>query len=180
MIFDIALAGSWRQKALIRLLAENLRAAFPGRTVFDFTDPRCRQDPDGPAEIVPRPFDPERTPETYAEHLAAVRAELLPRIKENQAVYAKTRIVILVLPSGADAAMDFAYAMAKGAKSFVVGDPVMGRTANHLWADQILPTPEALIEALRGVLAPCRSPAPCTGCPCAGCGAPRELSPGLA
>jgi hypothetical protein len=145
--FDVVLAGSWQNREVVRALAGRIRDAIPDWTVFDFTDPTCRADPAAPAQIVPPPFNPGV--ETYAEHIASLPPPLRGRIRENQAIYGAARVAVLILPAGEDAALDFGYALGRGAVGFVVGKPRGGRTANHLWANMVVDHPEELLCLLQ-------------------------------
>jgi hypothetical protein len=145
--FDVVLAGSWQNGGAVRALAQQIRAKIPDWTVFDFTDRTCRADPAAPAQIVPPPFNPEA--ETYAEHIASLPPPLRGRIAENQAIYGSARVAVLILPAGEDAALDFGYALGRGAVGFVIGKPRGGRTANHLWANMVVDRPEELLCLLQ-------------------------------
>jgi hypothetical protein len=64
-MFDLYISSSWKQRERVRNLAIQLRNV--GLTVYDFTDPACRDTPEVPPEKYPEQFDPEK--HIYREYL---------------------------------------------------------------------------------------------------------------
>ena len=143
---EIYISASWKQRVRVRSLAKRLREA--GFDVFDFTDPGCRRAPVAAPEWFPEAFDPQL--HDYSEYLN--RPEWQAAVWENREVLERCDAVVLLLPCGIDATADWAYAVAQGKLTVVVGHPSAGeRSPVHLWADDILPDDDACIQWLRQV-----------------------------
>jgi hypothetical protein len=131
---NVYISSSWKRRVEVRELAEALRRA--GHTVYDFTDPTCRNSPEIPPERFPDQFDPAR--HTYAAYIQRV-PEWRQAVECNRSALDRCDVVVLLLPCGLDAHSDWAYAVGRGKRSCVVGSPPAGeRTPSHLWADAIL------------------------------------------
>lgn len=142
----IYLSSSWKNRERVRRLAETLRAS--GFEVYDFTDPACRKVPEIPPERFPDNFDPER--HLYREYITAV-PEWRQAVECNRAALDRCTDVILMLPCGQDGHADAFYALDKGKRLIVVGQPRKDeRTPTHLWADVILDYDFQAFDYLRG------------------------------
>jgi hypothetical protein len=129
----IYISSSWKNAALVRALAAELR--FHGHEVFDFTDPACRSEPPLPPESFPEEFDPEK--HFYSFYIR--RGEWRRTVNENRKAIGAADLIILILPCGADAHADWGLGVGMGKRSVVVGCPRKGeRSPVHLWADAIL------------------------------------------
>lgn len=133
---NVFIASSWKQRERVRALADALRQI--GVSVYDFTDPRCRKTPEIPPEKYPEQFDP--TKHNYWEYIG--KSEWLAVIEENFENIDRCNILVLLLPCGIDAIADWAYAVAKGKETYIVGHPHAGerspvhRKANGWFADE--------------------------------------------
>lgn len=141
----VYISSSWKNRENVRTLAQILRTW--GHVVYDFTDPACRTTPEIPPERFPEQFDPEQ--HVYREYLLAV-----PEWKEavfcNREWLDSCDVVVLLLPCGNDAHADAYYALGKGKKLIVVGQPLAGdRTPTHLWADRIVDNFYEVLDALQ-------------------------------
>jgi len=127
----IFIAASWKQRKRVRRLAEKLRQLNFG--VYDFTDPSCRKAEEIPPEKFPEQFDPER--HNYWEYLD--KPEWNSAIEENRQNLDCCQMLVLLLPCGIDATADWAYAIGKGKRTFIIGHPNTGeRSPVHLWTDK--------------------------------------------
>lgn len=132
---QIYISSSWKQRDRVRALAIQLREA--GFTVYDFTDPTCRQTPEIPPEKFPTQYDGESS---YAKYIQAV-PEWRSAVECNRRAIDECIITLLLLPCGLDAHADWAYAVGRGKLTAVVGHPPAGeRTPTHMWADTLLDT----------------------------------------
>ncbi|MHB8927801.1 MAG: hypothetical protein ACYC9Q_09130 [Bacillota bacterium] len=140
----------------MRNLAHALRAV--GFDVYDFTDAACRTTPEIPPERFPETFDP--TKHVYADYIN--RPEWRAAVFENRKAIERCDLVILVLPCGNDSHADWAYGVALGKRSIVVGQPRPGeRSPVHLWADAILAgevQPEAVVDWIATAMRPPEPP----------------------
>lgn len=131
---NIYISSSWKNRQRVREVAVALREY--GHEVYDFTDPACRKTPEIPPERFPVQWDPEIG--SYAEYITSV-PEWRQAVECNRAALDRCDAVVLLLPCGADAHADWAYAVGRGKRSCVVGAPKAGdRTPTHMWADTIL------------------------------------------
>lgn len=129
----IYISASWKNRSLVRSLAENLR--LHGYEVFDFTDPRCRKTHETPPEMFPDQFDPGI--QSYSQYIN--RQEWRTVVNENREAVANSDLIILLLPCGIDATADWALGVGLSKHSIIVGQPLKGeRSEVHLWADAIL------------------------------------------
>jgi hypothetical protein len=136
----VYISSSWKNRDRVREVAMSLRKH--GHEVYDFTDPSCRKTPEIPPERFPDPFDPERG--SYAQYISSV-PEWRHAVECNQEAIRWCDAVVLLLPCGADAHADWAYAIGLGKRTCVVGSPKMGeRTPTHLWADALLDTDDGI------------------------------------
>lgn len=132
----VFIASSWKQRERVRTLADALREI--GLSVYDFTDPHCRKTPVIPPEKYPEQYDPAK--HNYWEYIG--RPEWIAVIEENFDNIDRCKILVLLLPCGIDATADWAYAFAKGKKTYIVGSPHVGerspvhRKANGWFADE--------------------------------------------
>ncbi len=141
---EVYISASWKQRVRVRTLSRRLREA--GLDVFDFTDPACRRTPEVPPEWFPEAFDPKL--HDYKEYLS--RPEWQAAVRENREALERCDAVLLLLPCGIDATADWAYAVALGKPTAVVGHPPAGeRSPVHLWADEILPDDDACVPWLQ-------------------------------
>lgn len=128
---NIYICSSWKQRENVRKLAAELRKL--GHEVYDFTDPNCRKYSEiVPPEKYPEPFDPEI--HNYYDYLSA-KNDLWYVVLENKRVIKSANVVILLLPCGNDAHVDWGYGAGLGKMTFIVGHPGKGeRSPAHLWA----------------------------------------------
>ncbi len=141
-IVNIYLSSSWKNRDRVRALAITLRTG--GHEVYDFTDPACRGVPEIPPERFPDQFDPEK--HVYATYLNTA-PEWRAAVMFNQKALDKCDMVVLMLPCGADAHSDWAYAVGKGRQSVIVGHPKAGeRTPSHMWANDFLEKDEDVLK----------------------------------
>jgi hypothetical protein len=150
MEHEVYISSSWKQRDRVRALAEMLRRV--GVTVYDFTDPACRNAPEIPPEAFPEQFDPAKG--SYEHYLRNV-PHWKQAVDGNRKALDVCKVVILLLPCGNDAHADWAYGLAKGAYTIVAGHPKAGeRTPSHLWCDKMVATDEeAGAYALSALLA---------------------------
>jgi len=136
----IYICASWKMRNHVRILANKLRAS--GHEVFDFTDQARRVSRCIPPEASAMPpFDPAR--HVYAEYIN--QEAWWEAVSENRARIEASDAVMLLLPCGNDAHMDFGYGLGLGLKSLVIGAPNPGdRSPTHLWADHMV---QSLAEA---------------------------------
>jgi len=140
----IYISASWKNRAIVRNLAETLRKYK--YQVFDFTDPDNRKIHETPPEIFPEKFDP--TQHVYSKYLD--RKEWREVVNENREEIEKADLIILLLPCGIDATADWALGVGMGKPSIIVGHPHKGeRSEVHLWADDILDSTEDIIPWLK-------------------------------
>jgi hypothetical protein len=133
-MFDLYISSSWKQRERVRNLAIQLRNV--GLTVYDFTDPACRDTPEVPPEKYPEQFDPEK--HIYREYLES-QPEWKMAVECNRRALNNSSMVVLLLPCGLDSHADWAYAVGKGKYTAVVGSPKAGeRTPSHMWCDEML------------------------------------------
>lgn len=141
---NIYISSSWKNREQVRELATKLRAR--NCDVYDFTDPMCRRTPEIPPEKYPELFDPLKEP--YAEYLDRV-PEWKAAVLENKRALDRCDLCVLLLPCGNDSHADWAYAVGRGKRSVVVGNPKAGeRCTTHLWADAILRNTDTLLSWL--------------------------------
>lgn len=139
----IYISASWRNRVLVRCLAENLRSH--GHEVFDFTDPSCRKTYEAPPEMFPEQFDP--CLHNYRDYLD--REEWRAAVDENRQAIAWADLIILLLPCGIDATADWALGIGLGKRSIIVGHPSKGgKSEVHLWADAILDSIDDIVPWL--------------------------------
>jgi hypothetical protein len=132
----VYISSSWKQRERVRAVAVALRAA--GLDVYDFTDPACRGEPEIPPEKFPRQFD--AVTDVYAEYITS-NAYWRRAVEGNRRALDRCDAVLLLLPCGADAHADWAYAVGRGKRTAVVGSPPNGeRTPSHLWSDALFHT----------------------------------------
>lgn len=145
MQHDVYISSSWKQRDQVRQLAEQLQEI--GLTVYDFTNPACRDSPEIPPEEFPEQFDPEK--HDHGEYLQSV-PEWCAAMEGNRKALGNCSIVILLLPCGLDAHADAYYALGRGKRLIVCGSPHKGdRTLTHLWAEIILPSPQDVVAYLK-------------------------------
>lgn len=131
---NVYISSSWKNRDRVRALAVLLREH--GHTVYDFTDPACRNTPEIPPERFPNNFDPEQ--HVYREYITSV-PEWRSAVECNRGALDHCDAVVLLLPCGADAHSDWGYAVGRGKLSAVIGAPRAGdRTPTHMWADTLL------------------------------------------
>ncbi|MEL7565451.1 MAG: hypothetical protein AAGU27_11260 [Dehalobacterium sp.] len=129
----IYLCASWKNRRLVRHLAQTLR--LYNHEVFDFTDQNCRKTCETPPEMFPERFDPSK--HIYREYIN--RDEWRDAVNENREAIKWSDLIILLLPCGIDATADWALGIGMGKCSIIVGHPNKGeRSEVHLWADAIL------------------------------------------
>jgi hypothetical protein len=139
---DVYISSSWKNRDRVRAFAEALRAR--GISAYDFTDPACRNSPEIPPERFPHQFDPAT--DVYREYLTSV-PEWRIAVECNRLALKGCYAVVLLLPCGADAHADWAYAVGRGKRTAVVGSPKAGeRTPTHMWSDALLDNDEQAIE----------------------------------
>ncbi len=139
----IYISTSWRNRGLVRHLAESLR--LQGHKVFDFTDPNCRKTHEAPPEMFPEQFDSDF--HIYRDYIN--RPEWRDAVYENREAIKWADLIILLLPCGIDATADWALGVGMGKPSIIVGHPPNGiRNEVHLWADEILGSIEEVIPWL--------------------------------
>lgn len=150
---NVYISSSWKQRERVRSLAIMLRSA--GHTVYDFTDPACRNTPEIPPEAFPAQFDPSQ--HVYAQYITA-QPEWRAAVECNRAALDRCDMVVLLLPCGNDAHADWAYAVGRGKRSVVVGHPNAGdRTPTHMWADAMF---EYAVDAVAWLRRLAASPTP--------------------
>lgn len=139
----IYISASWRNRLLVRNLAETLRKHK--HDVFDFTDPNNRETHETPPEMFPEQFDPSQ--HIYSKYLD--RKEWRDVVNENQEQIKKADLIILLLPCGIDATADWAFGVGMGKHTIIVGHPDKGeRSEVHLWADDLLDSKEDILPWL--------------------------------
>lgn len=130
---NIYLASSWKNRERVRQFAIELRKH--DFDVYDFTDPNCRAGLELPPEKFPDEFDPDR-------HLYFVyinRELWYKSVMANKDALDRCDVVVLMLPCGLDAHADAFYALGRGKRLIVTGQPRKGeRTPTHLWAEILL------------------------------------------
>lgn len=140
----IYISASWKNRTLVRSLANNLR--LHDHEVFDFTDPICRKTYEAPPEMFPEQFDPSI--HNYSDYIN--RAEWKAAVNENREAIAWADLIILLLPCGIDATADWALGVGMGKRSIIIGHPPKGeRSEVHLWADAILDNTDDIIPWLK-------------------------------
>lgn len=144
---EIYISSSWKNRDRVRTLAGLLRLA--GFTVYDFTDPKCRDTEEIPPEKFPEQYDPDI--HVYGDYLD--RVEWRSAVECNRRAIERCAACILVLPCGNDAHADWALAVGFGKPSVVVGTQRHGeRSPVHLWADAIVPTDDDAVLWVRALL----------------------------
>ncbi len=139
----IYISTSWKNRVLVRKLAETLR--LHGHEVFDFTDSQCRKTNETPPEMFPEQFDPSR--HVYSRYID--RKEWREAVNENREAVKWADLIILLLPCGIDATADWALGVGMGKRSIIVGHPNKGeRSEVHLWADDMLSSIDDIIPWL--------------------------------
>jgi hypothetical protein len=147
---DVYLSSSWKNRERVRAMAVALRQL--GISVYDFTDPTCRNTPEIPPEAFPEQFDPAR--HKYSQYIRAV-PEWRAAVECNRQAIRDCRAIILLLPCGLDAHADAFYGLGLGRLLVVTGSPKAGeRVPTHMWADAILDTDGDAIAWAKGNLAP--------------------------
>lgn len=140
---NVYISSSWKNRDRVRALAILLRSH--GHTVYDFTDPACRNTPEIPPEKFPDAFDPER--HHYPTYIQ--RREWRAAVECNRAALDVADACVLLLPCGPDSHADWAYAVGRGKRSAVVGHPRAGeRTPTHMWAEAFLDADADVVEWL--------------------------------
>lgn len=142
----VYLSSSWKNREVVRTLAEILRRR--GLNVFDFTDANCRKQEEIPPERFPGDFDPS-SESSYAEYINAA-PEWRRAVEENRQALDRATACILLLPAGNDAHADWAYAVGRGVPSAVFGRPDH-RTPSHLWAELITEDEDELLDWAQSV-----------------------------
>lgn len=142
----IFVASSWKQRDRVRTLANEIRKiGFP---VFDFTDPSCRSTPEIAPEKVPELFDHEK--QSYWSYLHEHQSLWYKAVEENRENIERCSMLVMLLPCGIDATADWAYAVAKGKETYIIGEPKAGeRSPVHLWADGWFPDDKSFLHHLR-------------------------------
>jgi hypothetical protein len=130
---NIYLASSWKNRERVRAFAIELRKH--DHEVYDFTDPNCRKGLELPPEAFPEEFDPDKH-----MYFVYINRELWYKsVQANKEALDRCDVVILMLPCGSDAHADAFYALGRGKRLIVTGQPRKGeRTPTHLWAEVIL------------------------------------------
>lgn len=142
----IYLSASWKNRLLVRRLAETLR--LDGHEVFDFTDPKGRRANEVPPELFPEKFDPSK--HIYREFIN--RKEWRDAVNENREAIKWADLIILLLPCGIDATADWALGIGMGKRSVIVGHPARGESSEvHLWADAMLGSAEDILPWLKSL-----------------------------
>lgn len=137
----VYISSSWKNRDRVRAFANALRTA--GHLPYDFTDPATRKTPEIPPERFPEAFDPEK--HKYREYLDV--PEWRVAVAANREALNDCDACVLLLPCGHDAHADWAYAVARGKRTAVVGQPRAGeRTPTHWWADVILDADEDAVS----------------------------------
>lgn len=116
----IFIASSWKQRERVRRFAHRLRSLDYG--VYDFTDPRCRKCVEMPPEKFPEKFDPEK--HDYWKYIN--KPEAVEAVAENRRMINCCTMLVMLLPCGVDATADWAYAVGRGKKTFIIGHPPKG------------------------------------------------------
>ena len=144
----VFIASSWKNREKVREIAVRLRK--DGHRVYDFTDSNTRKIRECPPESQQEPFDPE-THKSYVEYLKTEKAaRMYASIMNNQEGLRWCDLVIMLLPCGNDANMDFAYAIGQGKNSIVCGMPRKGEQSyTQLWADKIIDNPDDVYEFIK-------------------------------
>jgi hypothetical protein len=146
MRHDIYISSSWKMRDQVRQLADRLQET--GLSVYDFTNPACRDSPEIPPEEFPEQFDPEK--HDHGDYLRSVPV-WRDAMDSNRKALDSCSIVVLLLPCGLDAHADAYYALGRGKRLIVCGSPHKGdRTLTHLWAEVILPSPQDVVVYLGG------------------------------
>ena len=136
----IYISTSWKNRLLVRKLAEILRSHV--HEVFDFTDPSCRKTYEAPQEMFPELFDPSQ--HIYSQYIN--REEWQAAVNENREAIKWADLIILLLPCGIDATADWALGVGMGKRTIIVGHPNKGeRSEVHLWADVMLDSIDDII-----------------------------------
>lgn len=139
----VFVASSWKQRDRVRTLAHAIRAV--GFPVFDFTDPSCRKTTEMAPEKCPELFDPEK--QSYWSYLHEHQSLWYKAVEENRENIEKCFMLLLLLPCGIDATADWAYAVAKGKETYIIGEPKAGeRSPVHLWADEWFPDEKSFLH----------------------------------
>lgn len=131
--YDIFIASSWKQRKRVRKLAEGLREL--DFSVYDFTDPACRETQELPPERYKNYlYDPKKHLD-YWEYLSLL-PEWRDAVEENRRHLDECETLILLLPCGRDATADWAYAVGRGKRTCIVGHPLKSeQDLVHLWAN---------------------------------------------
>jgi hypothetical protein len=140
---DIYISSSWKNRERVRAVAIRLREA--GLTVYDFTDPACRNGvPEIPPERFPEQFDPAK--HHYPDYIRSV-PEWRQAVDCNREEIRTCRAILLLLPCGMDGHADAFYGLGLGRLLAVVGAPKTGdRAPTHMWADAILDTDDDAVQ----------------------------------
>ena len=140
----IYIASSWKNKAKVREIANQLRK--DGHKVYDFTDPETRKVPEELPPDAVREFDPEK--HKYSEFIR--NRNFYASVMDNQEAIRKCDLVIMLLPCGNDSHADWAYGVGQGKASIVTGQPQKGgQSYTQLWADKIIDNPDDIYEYIK-------------------------------
>lgn len=139
---NIYISSSWKNRDEVRRMALKLREL--GHTVYDFTDPNCRNSPEIPPEKYPELFDPDK--HVYKEYIR--NQEYINAVNGNKEAIAVADMIILLLPCGIDSHADWALGVGMGKMSMIVGHPAKGeRSPVHNWACDIFETFDELLAS---------------------------------
>jgi hypothetical protein len=145
----IYLSTSWKNRDRVRVLANRLRQE--GHSVYDFTDPTCRNVPEIPPESFPEQYDPAK--HNYREYLTR-EPTWRQAVECNRDALNRCKAVVLMLPCGNDGHADAFYGLGRGKPLVVCGQSRLGeRTPTHMWADAIVDQDEDVIAWLAGLSA---------------------------
>ncbi len=140
----VYISSSWKNRLEVKEIAEKLESI--GFDVYDFTNPKCRKTVEVPPENYPEEFDPEK--HTYSTYIKT--PYFVVAVNESKDVIRMSDIVVLLLPCGNDAHIDWAFGLGLGKISYIIGHPNKGeRTPTHNWATDIFDTKEDFYERMK-------------------------------
>jgi hypothetical protein len=139
-MLKIYVASSWRNTLYPSVLAA-LRAA--GHEVYDF-----RAGGRTPANI----FDPERTSWSLTDYAAALASPAATQqFTADKTALDAADVLILVLPAGSDAHLEFGVACGRGTPVIICGESFSPPGLMHKFADKIVSNIPDLLRALTAI-----------------------------
>jgi|GEM_PF-2405482 hypothetical protein len=142
----IFIASSWKNKDQVFKLAKLLENA--GHSVYNFADFSKRTAAPIDEEELNSSFHSMNfTGKGYRNFISQIKYTDI--INENRKAINECHLLILLLPCGLDANIDWAYAVGKGKPTILCGVPYIGsRCLNHQFADVIISNMDDIMLAI--------------------------------